>query len=186
MYVIPSQGGAPQRLLPEDNGPQMDPNWSPDGRKVVFSSAGLLTGRAYFSSKVELRVLDLASHMVSVVPGSSGVWSPRWSPDGRFILGLSDKFDVRIFELKTQRWTKLADGPVHWLALSRDSQFVYFLDSTRNVSRVSIKGGKSRAYGRPDELSPHRMDERLDGAGPERRSAPAPQRGKRRSVCTDT
>jgi Tol biopolymer transport system component len=142
MYVIPSQGGAPQRLLPEDNGPQMDPNWSPDGRKVVFSSAGLLAGRADFSSRVELRMLDLATHTVSVVPGSSKVWSPRWSPDGRFILGLSDKFDVRIFELKTQRWTKLAEGPVHWLALSRDSQFVYFLDSTRNVSRVSIKGGR--------------------------------------------
>ena len=60
MYVIPAQGGAPQRLLPEDNGPQMDPNWSPDGRKVVFSSAGLLTGRADFSSRVELRMLDLA------------------------------------------------------------------------------------------------------------------------------
>ena len=40
MYVIPSRGGTPQRLLPEDNGPQMDPNWSPDGRKVVFSSSG--------------------------------------------------------------------------------------------------------------------------------------------------
>lgn len=141
-YVISSQGGVPQRLLPEDDGPQMDPNWSPNGKEVLFSTAGPLAGRVDFLSNVELRVFDLATRKVSVVPGSSGVWSPRWSPDGRFILGLSDKFDVKIFDLKTQRWTRLVDGPTKFPTWSRDGQYIYYLDSSRNVSRVSIKEGR--------------------------------------------
>ena len=59
MYVISSEGGAPQRLLPEDNGAQMDPNWSPDGKEVLFSTVGPAFGRADFSSRVECRVLDV-------------------------------------------------------------------------------------------------------------------------------
>src|ERR1017187_5761127 len=39
IYVLPSGGGTPQMLLPEDHEPQSDPNWSPDGRKIVFGSS---------------------------------------------------------------------------------------------------------------------------------------------------
>lgn len=143
IYIISSQGGAPQRLLPEDNGAQTDPNWSPDGKEVLFGTVGAAYGRADFSSHVECRLLDVASRRVSVVPDSKGIWSARWSPDGKFILGLSGKFDVVLFNVRTQRWKKLVDGPAHFPAWSRRSQFIYFIDSSRNVSRVSIEGGRA-------------------------------------------
>jgi Tol biopolymer transport system component/DNA-binding winged helix-turn-helix (wHTH) protein len=76
-YIISSQGGTPQPLLPEDSEGQSDPGWSADGHKIVFST---LTHIGNFSSV--LRVLDLDSHQVTTLPGSEGMWSPRWSPNG--------------------------------------------------------------------------------------------------------
>ena len=35
-----TNGGSPQRLLPEDSGQETYPGWSPDGRKIIF-----VTGR---------------------------------------------------------------------------------------------------------------------------------------------
>jgi Tol biopolymer transport system component len=55
-YLVSSRGRAPQLLVPEDKGQQADPNWSPDGHKVVFTSGGP------YDRKGELRILDLASH----------------------------------------------------------------------------------------------------------------------------
>lgn len=144
-YLVSAQGGVPKRLLPDDNDPQMDPNWSPDGKKVIFSTAGPLAGRlnATLSSKVELRILDLATHKVSVVQQSRQIWSPRWSPNGKFILGLGEeKKDLRVVDLQRQRWRKLVDGPISFPAWSRDSQFIYFLDSSGNISRVSVDNPK--------------------------------------------
>ncbi len=46
-YIVPSQGGTPRSLLPEDNEGQSDPNWSSDGHKIVFSTletAGVTLG----------------------------------------------------------------------------------------------------------------------------------------------
>ena len=40
IYLVSSEGGIPQRLLPDDTAMEGDPNWSPDGRKVIFGDAG--------------------------------------------------------------------------------------------------------------------------------------------------
>lgn len=48
---------------------------------------------------------DLGNGWVSVVPGSSGMLSPRWSPDGRFILALFvDRRRALPVSNKTQEW----------------------------------------------------------------------------------
>ena len=83
MYVVSSRGGTPTRVLPEDNRPQQGSNWSPDGRKVVFTSKGESeSGRA---DSEDIRILDLESHDVTSIPDSIGLSSPEWSPDGPFI-----------------------------------------------------------------------------------------------------
>jgi Tol biopolymer transport system component len=49
--------------MPDVPGPQWDPNWSPGGDKIVFGGG---PGDAASS----IRVLNLASHQVSTLPGS--------------------------------------------------------------------------------------------------------------------
>jgi Tol biopolymer transport system component len=140
-YVISSQGGTPQPVVPEEKGGQSDPSWSADGHRIAFST---LKSIGAFNSV--LRVVDLVSHQVTTLPGSEGVWSPRWSPNGRFIAGLhaGPTGGLKIFDFETQRWsvmqqTRETDFPT-W---SSDSQFIYFLSPTDNpgVFRVRVSGG---------------------------------------------
>jgi len=37
----------------------------------------------------QIRILDLTTQKVSTVSGSDGMFSPRWSPDGRYLAALS-------------------------------------------------------------------------------------------------
>jgi Tol biopolymer transport system component/DNA-binding winged helix-turn-helix (wHTH) protein len=141
-YVISSQGGTPQPLLPEDSEGQSDPSWSPDGHKIVFSTLDEIG--AY---KSVLRVLDLTSHQITTLPGSEGVWSPRWSPNGRFIAGLytGATGGIKIFDFETLRWSALLEkGETDFPTWSSDSQFIYFLrprDDDPGVIRVRVSGG---------------------------------------------
>jgi Tol biopolymer transport system component/DNA-binding winged helix-turn-helix (wHTH) protein len=145
-YVISSEGGKPQRLLPEVNEPMMDANWSPDGRKMVFSRCNCIDG--INDSKIDIRVLDLASHQVTTLPGSEGMKSPIWSPNGRFIAVLSGALgdDPRVYDLVTKKWSILHIGRSDWPYWSHDSRSIYFLSGAGakdpSVVRVSIQTGK--------------------------------------------
>jgi DNA-binding winged helix-turn-helix (wHTH) protein/Tol biopolymer transport system component len=146
IYVVPSQGGTPERLIPEESGPQVDLTWSPDGKKVVYSTAPWHSIGNYSPAKIEVRILELATRRTITVPHRpEGFWSPRWSPDGRYIAGLPLKMDnLTIFDLKTQRWKDLLrkglNGFPTW---SKDGRFIYFLRTTddRGIYRVPISGG---------------------------------------------
>ena len=138
-YVISPFGGSPQPILPDDKGVQTDPNWSPDGSRIVFSTGGA------FDVKSDIRILNLASHEVSILPGSVGMSAPRWSPDGRLIVALeANSADLKVFEFETQRWSLLHKGWAGFPAFSHNGQFIYFKLSTtaeRGVFRIRTSGG---------------------------------------------
>jgi serine/threonine protein kinase/Tol biopolymer transport system component len=141
-YTVSSDGGSPKLLLPEDDGYQTDPNWSPDGRKIVFCKGWNQ------NQKSVLRILDLASRQVTTIPGSDGMFSPRWSPDGRSIVAMSpDSKALSIFDIGTQKWSNVSRGGLlSYPMWSKDSQFIYFLNTARGdqgVYRVRTVGGNS-------------------------------------------
>ncbi len=124
LFLISADGGNLQQLTTGDQY-EVDPNWSPDGNLLVFSGFPVLEGGA--SAATAIHLLDLRTHRVSTLPGSEGLYSPRWSPDGRYIAALrSGPENLMLFDLTTQKWVELADLNVNWPSWSRDGRYIYF------------------------------------------------------------
>ena len=72
-------------------------------------------------------LLDLRTRIVATLPGSEGHYSPRWSPDGRYIA--TQKVDepyLMLFDLKTREWKELPRVGVGNQTWSRDGKYLYF------------------------------------------------------------
>src|SRR5215469_11053970 len=133
IYVVASDGGTPRLLLPEDHTQQLDPNWSPDGTKIMF-------GGESNDPSSSIRILDLRTGKISSVPASNGLFSPRWSPSGRYVAAFSaDSKTILLFDFQTGEWNPLAAGSFGWLNWSHDEQFVYLLGNRGSNSVVRIR-----------------------------------------------
>jgi len=133
MYEISPDGGTPDLILPEGHSQQLDPNWSPDGTKIIFADESN-------DPSSTIHILDLASRKVSDVPGSQGLYSPRWSPDGHFLAAFSgDSKTLLLFDFATQIWTPLGTGSLGWLCWSHDGQYVYVLDFSAKDAVIRIR-----------------------------------------------
>lgn len=131
-------------LVSEEMGDMHDANWSPDGVKVLFGN-----GTLFAPEKQDLRIVDLSTKQVTVMPGSAGKWSPRWSPDGRYIAAQVNPSigHLALFDLKLQRWLDLpVNGFVTFESFSHDSKFIYFLRCAKDqgVFRIPVTGGKEQ------------------------------------------
>jgi Tol biopolymer transport system component len=147
IYVLPSQGGKPQLLIPNDNRIQSTADWSSDGQRVVFETRELAD-----PSQMSIHILDLSSGRVTDVPGSEGFWSPRWSPDGRYIDGLTGELirdhvlsSLAVFDFRTQRWSVIHEGEVGYPLWSHDGKFIYFVSPVNDpgVYRIRPSGGEA-------------------------------------------
>ena len=132
VYVISKDGGSPERIPSDPKVWAADPTWSSDGTKLAFGSTEL-TPPLHSS----IQVFDLNTHQISKLPGSDGIFGPRWSPDGRYILALAfDGNALMLYDCQKSSWKKLdvagldAFGYMTW---SPDSSSVYF-DTTVSKS----------------------------------------------------
>jgi len=125
IYVVSAEGGASEEIIPQEP-VQNDPAWSADGNSIIFGEAPL--GQLGALRTNGLHIVDLKTHLASIIPGTDGLWSPRTSPDGRYLVGLyADTQRLMLFDLKTQKTTELVNAiNVGWPEWSRDSQYVYF------------------------------------------------------------
>ena len=144
IYRIPSRGGQPQVLLPELNQVNADPTWSPDGKRICFGGA---SGAAARLPAPNIHILDLETHAVTGVPDSNGYFSPRWSPDGRYLAALSlDSTRVAIFDFAAAKWREVENGVLFGFPCwSHDGRSLYYLRGTVNpaVMRVRAAAGKA-------------------------------------------
>jgi serine/threonine protein kinase/Tol biopolymer transport system component len=139
LYIMPSDGGTPEELAPDSSGQQWDPTWSPDGKSVMFGADP--------APQSVIRIVDVSTRRVTVVPGSQGLFSPRWSPDGRYIAAMpSGSQGLMLYDFKSQKWSPLASEPAAFPVWTHDSQFVCFLSSLATLGsslmRVRISDHK--------------------------------------------
>ena len=143
-YAVPAQGGAARQIIP-GNDETADATWMPDSKSIVFGpwKGGESRG---------VKVLDLSTNQVTPVSGGTEMWSPRVSPDGRYIAALSQQeSNMMLFDTTTQKWEELAAVYSGFPSWSRDGKFLYFQEwsnggeSPSRVVRMRISDRKLEA-----------------------------------------
>ena len=138
LYTVSTDGGTPSEQIPEDSEKKLDPDWSADGRKIVF-------GNGPANSNSSIRILDINTHQLSTLPGSTGLYAPRWSPDGRYIAAMTfDSRSLMLFDFETQKWEEIAKITLGFPNWSKSGEYVYFLheEDQPSVMRVRIRDRK--------------------------------------------
>jgi Tol biopolymer transport system component len=119
-YIVSAEGGATPQPLTAEERIEKDPGWSPDGKMLVF---GITTDTQ------TIHLIDLNTREVTKLPGSEGMYSPRWSPDGRYIATLSsDVQRMMLFDRTLEKWNVLATTGAGWPHWSQDGKYIYFSD----------------------------------------------------------
>jgi Tol biopolymer transport system component len=111
-----------RREASEGNDNQGAPTWSPDGRFLAYGNV-----MCQPTHSCAIHRIDLSTGKVQTLPGSEGLFTARWSPDGRYVSALdSERHQLFLFDVATQKWRKLADSEngtdLNW---SADSIYLY-------------------------------------------------------------
>ena len=126
--LVPATGGSAEVIVQGETDVE-DPTWTPDGKVIVFSK-NRASGGIYR--------LDLNSKKISRVPNSDGLFSPRLSPDGRYISALTVSMaELKLFDTTTERWSSLAEGvQLSFNEWSHDGRYIYFRGNQGGAARL--------------------------------------------------
>jgi len=116
-----------------------DPSWSPDGTSLAFGA-----DNSERVSSESIHVVDLRTNRVTTLPGSEGMWSPRWSSDGHLVAGFSAlSSHLMLYDIRTRKQTELFSGSGAYPSWSRDGEWLYFFTASeprwRRVSMRDLK-----------------------------------------------
>jgi Tol biopolymer transport system component len=78
--------GTDVEQITSKQGPEFDPAWAPDGRRVVYRDS-----RRGINQDDEIYVVDADGSNARNLTRASNDWGPDWSPDGRTIVFNSDR-----------------------------------------------------------------------------------------------
>jgi len=122
--VVSAEGGSYGPLTSTDAA-EGAPTWSPDGTRLAFG--GLVNPADKGPGPLVIHIFDLKERRLSVVPGSEGLWTARWSPDGHYIAALTeDSQNLILFDLRGGKRTRLATlGRIWDLQWSRHGESIY-------------------------------------------------------------
>ena len=105
VYLTTKDGTPPERLTKGDQ-PETDPTWSPDGKTLAFGTNDPPTGE-----KAAIKLVHMQTREISILPGAKGLFGSRWSPDGKYMLGISsDNTKLMLYEFSTKTWRELPHG----------------------------------------------------------------------------
>ncbi len=146
IFLVSAQGGPPEELLPEKVA-ELDATWSADGSQLAFGRLSNMD-----TENAEIYLVDVKTRKVSTVPGSRGLYSPRWSPDGRYLsaVGVEASKKLMLYDFRSQKWSEWSseDDNFDYGQWSGDSHYFYWDNFGTNPKCRRIKLGEHR----PEDL----------------------------------
>ncbi len=142
VYLVSAQGGTPEKLT---SGKQndLDPNWSPNGASLIFERSAWKVREAHRPTSI--CILNVKTRRISTLPGSVGMVSPRWSPNGRYVAAMpADSSGLMLFSFATRKWTELLQMNIGYPNWSADSKYIYFdrFDKPWGIERLRLRDDK--------------------------------------------
>ncbi|MEZ4586555.1 MAG: S9 family peptidase [Gemmatimonadales bacterium] len=165
LFVVPADGGTPRQLTegPYNHG---SPEWTPDGKSLVF--AGLrVPDLDYEWRESEIYRLDVASGEVTQLTHRKGPdGSPAVSPDGRLVAYTGFDYttdtwrDSELYVMNAdgsnvRRLTPGLDRSPQGLIWAKDGSGVYFMiqsEGNRNLMFAPLSGGQVRTITKGNHL----------------------------------
>src|SRR5262249_16962190 len=96
------------------------------GNSVMFFKVG---EHGLDSTSTSVVLVDLRTREVSPLPGSEGLYSSRWSPDGRHVVAITwDQRKLMLSDFRAAKWSELASGSIGWPSWSLDGKYVSYAD----------------------------------------------------------
>lgn len=141
--IVSANGGPPEVAAPSPKG-QGVPTWLADGRAIIFGDRT----ETRPGPRMNIHYLDLTTHHFSDIANSYGLWSPRWSPDGKYIAAPSfDGTNLALMKWPVGEWKNVlrmrSIKDVNW---SADSRYLYFRGQKEvdcsELYRYQIAGNK--------------------------------------------
>jgi len=176
-YLVSRGGGVPRQVLGDERN-EIDVEWSPDGRSLMFGRPPDIMAEAGLPKSIH--IVDLETKQVATLPHSEGLYGPRWSRDGRHVVAVPlDNMKLVLFDFKTAEWRDLA-GPgigvgfegacrsacnnAQW---SPDGRYVYAESAGTNVFRVAPSDLRVEQVLGLADLGPTVKDFVFDGLTPD-------------------
>ncbi len=99
--------------------------WSPHGNRLVYGDLPNSEGK--FPMPNGIHIYSLAQRKRTTLPGSQGLWTARWSPNGRWIAALRQHSQrLVIYSTRRRRWRMTAITQVDNPIWSRRGKELYF------------------------------------------------------------
>jgi Tol biopolymer transport system component/DNA-binding winged helix-turn-helix (wHTH) protein len=103
-YIVNGDGSGLHKVMENDTLYRAIAEWSPDQHSIVVGDS--------FSEKSAERgilLINLADHSTQEIPGSKGLNSPAWSPNGDYLAAASQDFTrIMLLNTHTRQWKQLA------------------------------------------------------------------------------
>src|SRR6266487_1101100 len=126
IFVMQADGSG-RRQLTYDPGPQFDPSWSPDGKRIAYRDS-----RFGINHNDEISMMNAdGSDQINLTHNPANEWSPAWSPDGNKIAFASSRdgnYEIYVMNADGSNQTRLTNNPAYdmYPAWSPDGQFIAF------------------------------------------------------------